>query len=218
MVCKVHEVGYELFKLPLLNYKQYGEEVLDSTFSFFFVRHPFVRLVSAYQDKVSWNSNNYTLIQFKVILFLTWSTVYLRCMQCLTKVYTLLRLRTVASTLACPITKNQTTMEPSSSENLSRDSWRGPMDYQSRISTSTVCDWLLTISEVTAVLNIEDSLSCSERARKGLLDKVRPLPPSLWCHWQGWNVHRGCQIYRPQDGHAKRYLRQQTIANQGMGQ
>ena len=55
MVCKVHVVGYQLFKmpLPLLNYEQYGEAVLNSTFSFFFVRHPFVRLASAYQNKGS---------------------------------------------------------------------------------------------------------------------------------------------------------------------
>ena len=58
MLWKVHEVGYQLFKLPLLNYKQFGEELLDSTLSFFFVRHPFVRLVSAYQDKASWSSEN----------------------------------------------------------------------------------------------------------------------------------------------------------------
>lgn len=49
---QVHEVGYQLFKMPLLNYKAFGEELFDSTLSFFFVRHPFVRLVSAYQDKI----------------------------------------------------------------------------------------------------------------------------------------------------------------------
>ena len=125
MVCKVHWVAYNLFKMPWGNAKipGVGEDVLDSTLSFFFVRHPFVRLVSAYQDKGSWNSNNYTVIQFKDLLFLI-PSVRLSKMHWLTNVY-VYRLRTMDITLACPLTKNQTTMGPSSSENLSRDSCRG---------------------------------------------------------------------------------------------
>ena len=73
--------------------------------------------------------------------------------------------------------------------------------------------WLLTISDF--IWHVENSLSCSKRACYGLLGKVRPLPSSLRCHWQGWDGHQGCPIHCRQDRDTKHSLCQQTVANQG---
>ena len=45
-----HAAAQRLFQMPMK--WPGGKELFDRLFSFVFVRHPFVRLVSAYQDKV----------------------------------------------------------------------------------------------------------------------------------------------------------------------
>jgi hypothetical protein len=55
---RYHASAQRLFQLPLLSWPrgaEDGKELFDMLFTFTFVRHPFVRLVSAYQDKVCYN-------------------------------------------------------------------------------------------------------------------------------------------------------------------
>ena len=47
---RFHAAAQRLFQMPMK--WPAGRELFDLLFSFVFVRHPFVRLVSAYQDKV----------------------------------------------------------------------------------------------------------------------------------------------------------------------
>lgn len=47
---RFHAAAQRLFQMPMK--WPGGKELFDLLFSFVFVRHPFVRLVSAYQDKV----------------------------------------------------------------------------------------------------------------------------------------------------------------------
>ena len=47
---RFHAAAQRLFQMPMK--WPGGKELFDRLFSFVFVRHPFVRLVSAYQDKV----------------------------------------------------------------------------------------------------------------------------------------------------------------------
>ena len=52
---RFHAAAQRLFQMPMK--WPGGKELFDLLFSFLFVRHPFVRLVSAYQDKVCIRTN-----------------------------------------------------------------------------------------------------------------------------------------------------------------
>ena len=68
---RFHVAMERLFKLPMK--WPGGKKLFDRLFSFFFIRHPFVRLVSAYQDKV-W-ARVYTVYNAQLFLFAFYALV-----------------------------------------------------------------------------------------------------------------------------------------------